>query len=64
MLVQIKAKVGNASPRMMTYAALNSCYGLTSAEDIDEIEAFFRANPLPNSERSISQMIEVRTFEL
>ena len=64
MLVQIKAKVGNAFPKLMTAAVLNSCYGLTSEKDIDEIEAFFRANSLPQNTRSISQMIEVRVFEI
>ena len=64
MLVQIKAKVGNAFPKLMTAAVLNSCYGLTSEQDIDEIEAFFRANPLPSNARSISQMLEVSVFEI
>ena len=63
-LVQIKAKVGSASPRMMTAAVTYSCNGLTSAKEIDEIEAFFKANPLPQSTRSISQMIEVRVSEV
>ena len=64
MLVQIKAKVGNAFPKLMTAAVLNSCYGLTSEQDIDEIEAFFRANPLPYSTRSIGQLIEARVSEI
>ena len=57
--MQIKAKVGNASPHLMTAAVSYSCYGLTSAQDVDEIESFFKANPLPDSERAISQMLEV-----
>ena len=63
-VVQIKAKVGNAAPSLMTAAVRNSCDGLTSATDIDEIEAFFRANPLPNSERGISQMLEVHVSKI
>ena len=58
-LVQIKAKVGNAAPSLMTATVTYSCYGLTSTKDIDEIEAFFGSNPLPSSERAISQMLEV-----
>ena len=63
-LVQIKAKVGNASPSLMTAAVTSSVYGLTSTKDIDEIEAFFKANPLPHSARSLSQILEVRVYEM
>ena len=62
--MQIKAKVGNAMPKLMTSTVTFSCYGLTSAKEIDEIEAFFKANPLPQNTRSISQMIEVRVCSL
>jgi len=55
---KIKAKVGNASPSLMNAAVVYSCYGLTSAKDIDEIEAFFKENPLPQNTRGISQMLE------
>ena len=64
MLAQIKAKVGNASPSLMTATVSYSCYGLTSTKDINEIEAFFRMNPLPSSERGISQMLEVRVSKI
>ena len=63
-LVQIKAKVGNASPSLMNAAVVYSCYGLTSAKDIDEIEAFFKANPLPQNTRTISQLLEVGVSEI
>ena len=57
--MQIKTKVGNGQSSLMTAAVEYSCYGLTSTQDIDDIEAFFRANPLPSCERAISQMLEV-----
>ena len=43
----------------MHAAVVYSCYGLSSTKQIDEIEAFFKANPLPNNTRGINQMLEV-----
>ena len=43
----------------MHAAVVYSCYGLSSTTKIDEIEAFFKANPLPNNTRGINQMLEV-----
>ena len=43
----------------MHAAVVYSCYGLSSTKDIGEIEAFFKANPLPNNKRGIDQMLEV-----
>ena len=63
-LVQIKAKVGDGSPELMTMAVVYSCYGLVSTQDIDEIEAFFRSNPLPDNQHAISQMLEVCVFKI
>jgi aminopeptidase 2 len=54
----IKAKIGNASPSLMNAAITYSCYGLSSVKDIDDIEAFFEANPMPQNSRAISQTLE------
>ena len=48
----------------MTAAVSYSCYGLTSTQDIDEMEAFFKSNPLPDGERAISQMLEVWVYKI
>ena len=59
MFVQIKAKVGNASPSLMAGTITYSCYGLSAVNDIDDIEQFFKDHPLPQNTRTISQIIEV-----
>merc|ERR1712032_887324 len=55
---KIKAKVGTGSSWLMNAAIAYSCAGLHSAKHIEEIEAFFKANPLPMNTRGINQMLE------
>ena len=61
--MQFKAKVGSASPSLMTTAVIYSAYGLTSTTDIDELEAFLEEHFLPGSALGIKQMIEVCVSE-
>ena len=50
--------IGKGSPSLMD-ACIVSCAGaFCSKEKADEIEGFFKENPLPKSARKISQLIE------
>lgn len=57
-LPRIQTKIGKASSSLMDACIFNCCGGFLSNERADEIESFFKTNPLPKSGRKISQMIE------
>ena len=55
---KLNGMIGKGSPSLMD-ACIVSCAGaFCSKEKADEIEAFFKENPLPKSARKISQLIE------
>lgn len=55
---RIKNMIGTSGPSLMD-ACFVSCAGsFCSAAKADEIEAFFRANPLPQNARKIAQTVE------
>jgi puromycin-sensitive aminopeptidase len=57
-LSYIKEKLSKASPSLMD-ATIGSSVGRScTLESADEIQAFFSANPLPSSERRITQLLE------
>jgi puromycin-sensitive aminopeptidase len=58
----VKTKLSKASPSLMDAVIGNSISRFCTKRRADEIEAFFKANPLPSSERRISQLVEsIRT---
>ena len=57
-MVFIKDKLSKASPSLMDAVVVNSVNRFCTEEKAAEIEAFFRANPLPSSERKIGQVVE------
>lgn len=54
----IKGMLAKASPSLMDAVIVYSISRFCTNERADEIEAFFKENPLPSSERKISQSIE------
>jgi len=57
-LTAFKDKIGSSSANLMN-AAISSCTSnFASAEKADEIEKFFKENPLPGTERKIKQIVE------
>ncbi|KAL7538749.1 hypothetical protein ACHAXR_008772 [Thalassiosira sp. AJA248-18] len=54
----IKAMIGNASPSLMDAVIVSCGGGFCSDEKANEIEEFFKANPMPRSSRKIQQTIE------
>jgi len=54
----IKDMIGKGSPSLMDACIINCAGGFCSSEKADEIDAFFKANPLPSSARKIAQCIE------
>ena len=58
----IKAKLSKASPSLMDAVIGNSVSRFCTKKRAEEIETFFKAYPLPSSERRISQIVEsIRT---
>jgi len=57
-LPQLKAKLATASSSLMDAVIVYSCGSFSTAEKADEIETFFRENPLPSSQRKIAQTLE------
>jgi len=57
-LQAFKDKVGNSAPNLMCAAISASAGGFTSKEKADEIEKFFKENPIDGTERKIKQMVE------
>jgi puromycin-sensitive aminopeptidase len=54
----IKAMIGNANASLMDAVIVSCAGGFCSDEKADEIEAFFKANPVPRSSRKIQQTLE------
>mmetsp|Transcript_12349 Transcript_12349/g.11966 ORF Transcript_12349/g.11966 Transcript_12349/m.11966 type:complete len:881 (-) Transcript_12349:131-2773(-) len=54
----IQNKLAKASASLMDAVVIYSTMRFCTAEKATEIEAFFKANPLPKSERRISQSVE------
>jgi puromycin-sensitive aminopeptidase len=57
-LDKIKAMLGNSNPSLMDAVIVSCAGGFCSEEKADEIEAFFKANPQPKSQRKLQQTIE------
>ena len=55
---EFKAKLASAHPALMDAAIVYSCGGFATAARADEIDAFFKAHPLPSNQRKLSQMLE------
>ncbi len=54
----IKKMIGKASASLMDAVIVSCAGGYCSNEKADEIDAFFKANPVPKSSRKIEQTIE------
>mmetsp|Transcript_29685 Transcript_29685/g.53877 ORF Transcript_29685/g.53877 Transcript_29685/m.53877 type:complete len:887 (-) Transcript_29685:86-2746(-) len=54
----IKAMIGNANSSLMDAAIVSCGGGFCSNEKANEIEEFFKANPVPRSTRKIQQTLE------
>lgn len=54
----MKKMIGKASPSLMDACIVLCCGSFCTNEKADEIESFFKSNPMPQSARKISQMIE------
>jgi len=54
----IKDKLAKAVPALMDAVIVNSVSRFCTSARADEIEAFFKQNPVPTSERRISQTLE------
>jgi puromycin-sensitive aminopeptidase len=50
--------LAKASPSLMDAVIVNSVSRFASYERADEIDQFFQQNPLPSSQRRISQILE------
>jgi len=57
-LAAFKDKVGKSSANLMNAAISGSTCRFTSAKKADEIEKFFKENPLSGTERKIKQTVE------
>jgi len=55
---RIKDMIGKGSPSLMDACIVSSAGSFCSGEKADEIEAFFKEHPLPQSARKIAQTIE------
>uniref|UniRef100_A0A7S1B8F5 Aminopeptidase n=1 Tax=Corethron hystrix TaxID=216773 RepID=A0A7S1B8F5_9STRA len=55
---KIKKMIGKASPSLMDACIVSCCGNFCSNDKADEIENYFKINPVPLSSRRISQMIE------
>mmetsp|Transcript_42218 Transcript_42218/g.88662 ORF Transcript_42218/g.88662 Transcript_42218/m.88662 type:complete len:973 (-) Transcript_42218:176-3094(-) len=54
----IKAMIGTASPSLMDAVIVSCAGGFCSDEKANEIEEFFKVNPMPRSSRKIQQTLE------
>lgn len=58
----IKQMIGKGSPSLMDACIVNCAGGFCSEARADEIDAFFKINPLPQNARKIAQTVEgIRT---
>ncbi|CAM9875213.1 unnamed protein product, partial [Discosporangium mesarthrocarpum] len=55
---RIKGMLANASPSLMNAVIMYCCSFFTEKAKMEEVRVFFERNPLPNSTRKISQMLE------
>jgi len=55
---KMKGMVGKASASLMDAVIVFSCGGFASEEKANEIEEFFKKNPMPQNQRKIDQMLE------
>jgi len=55
---EIKGLIGKASPSLMDACVAYSSGGFCTLEKADEIEEYFKENPLPTSTRKIAQLLE------
>ena len=55
---KIKGMIGKGSASLMDACIINCAGGFCSESKADEIDAFFKANPLPQSARKIAQCVE------
>jgi puromycin-sensitive aminopeptidase len=55
---KIKSMLVGASPSLMDSVIVMCAGGFCSREKADEIEGFFKENPMPNNTRTIAQMLE------
>jgi len=61
-LENIKGMIGKASPSLMQACMSYSTMGFCTLERADEVEEFFKVNPLPTCDRKIAQILEgIRT---
>jgi len=54
----IKAMIGTANASLMDAVIVSCAGGFCSNEKADEIEQFFKENPVPRSSRKIQQTVE------
>lgn len=54
----IKAMIGTANPSLMDAVIVSCAGGFCSEEKANEIEEFFKTNPMPRSSRKIQQTVE------
>ena len=54
----VKTMIGNANASLMDAVIVSCAGGFCSNEMADEIEAFFKENPVPRSSRKIQQTLE------
>lgn len=54
----VKDMIGNANSSLMDAVIVSCGGGFCSTEKADEIEEFFKANPMPKSSRKIQQTVE------
>jgi len=55
---KIKDMIGKANASLLDACIVNCAGGFCSAEKADEIDAFFKAHPLPQNARKIAQTVE------
>ena len=55
---RIKSMIDKASPSLMDACIVSCCGAFCSEERADEIDAFFKAHPLPKNSRKIAQTTE------
>ena len=57
-MTYLKEKISKASPSLMDAVIGFTINRFTTSQQADEVEAFFKANPLPSNQRRISQLVE------
>ena len=57
-LPELQAKLKAASPSLMSAVISICCGGFTTSAKADELEKFFKANPMKGQARGVEQMLE------